>query len=89
MPMTPISFVDFLHRRSQRSSPMMPEADKIVPLVTQAGPAGMTRKQLGGAVRLQWHILDNLLQALISAGLLIGTDNGGGPVYHAPGIVGR
>jgi len=81
--MTPISFVDYIHRRSQHRSALMPEADKILPLVAQAGPVGMTRGQLGNAVRLERPALDDLLRALVNAGLLTLIDGREGPVYRA------
>ena len=68
--MDPTSFLTWLYRKENRPDRHITQADKIVPLLQQAGPVGMTRRQLGGAVDLAPDSLDRLLAALVSAGLV-------------------
>ena len=48
----------------------MPESDKVVLFVAQAGPQGITRYKLGRAIKLEPQVLNDLLDALVGAGLL-------------------
>lgn len=67
----------------------MPEVDKVVPLVARAGMAGMTRRQLGGAIRLEPEVLQDLLDGLVRFGMLVVRDEGGVQVYRtSAGLVG-
>jgi hypothetical protein len=72
------SFKSWLDRR--RRGP--PEADKIVPLVAAAKIVGMNRQQIGHAVRLDRPVLDELLDGLVSAGLLNVAWENGVPVFR-------
>jgi hypothetical protein len=78
------SFTSWVRRR-QRIGGMMPQADKVVPLVSGAGPAGITRRELGHAVRLDRDTLDELLAGLVRVGLLNVTWESGVPVFRSAG----
>jgi hypothetical protein len=58
------SFKSWLRRRGDPT----PEADKLLPILVAAGEAGMNRKQIGDAVRLEPEILDELLDGLVRFG---------------------
>ena len=73
------SFKSWLKRRRH----LAPEADRILPLVAAAGTSGMTRMQLGHAVRLDRGILDALLSGMVEVGVLTVAWVDGGPVYQA------
>ncbi len=60
----------------------MPEADKVVPLVAGAGANGITRRELGHAVRLDRDVLDEMLAGLVRFGLLSVSKEARGPVYR-------
>ena len=75
------SFMSWVHRRHGVGD-LMPEADKVVPLVAGAGAAGMTRQQLGHAVDLDRDVLDELLAGLVRVGLLAVSWEIGVPVYR-------
>lgn len=65
----------------------MPAADKVVPLIAQAGHAGITRGEIGKAVGddLDRDALDNLLAGLVEFGLLAVTRENGLLVFRAGG----
>ena len=52
----------------KRADEIMPEADKILPVVIGAGPGGITRQKLGKAIQLPWELLNDLLNALVASG---------------------
>lgn len=66
----------------------MPEADKIVPLVAQAGSRGMARGEIGRVIELDREVLDELLAALVSVGLLTASVEDGYQVFRA-GVGGK
>ena len=67
------------HRRRRN---LEPEADRVVPLIAAAGSNGMNRKQLGSALDLDRDVLDELLDGLVSAGLLSMAWENGVPVFR-------
>jgi hypothetical protein len=75
------SFTSWVRRR-QRLDGVMPQADRVVPLVAGAGTTGITRRELGHAVRLDRQVLDELLDGLVRAGLLSVSKEARGPVYR-------
>jgi len=81
--MNPQSFTSYVQRRERGDH--IPKADRIVPLIVQAGQQGMTRKEIGAAVDLERDVLDQLLDGLVGFGLLtVGWENGV-QVFRAPG----
>ncbi len=76
------SFLSWLYRKENRPDRHIAQADKLMPLLQQAGPGGMTRRQLGSAVDLDPNILDELLAALVSSGIVSLDQVGGGPRYR-------
>lgn len=70
------SFRPWVEQRHRRPDSHISQSDKIVPLLQQAGPVGMTRKQLGGAIDLEPELVDALLVALLGVGQ-IRTDGAG------------
>lgn len=60
------SFTSWFKRRDHST----PQADQIVPVIARAGPAGMTRGQIGGVIELSRDVLDALLDGLVRFGLL-------------------
>lgn len=69
-------------RRHRSLNHLAPEADKILPLVADAGETGMSRRQLGHALDLDRETVDELLDGLVRAGLLVVTYEDGLPVYR-------
>lgn len=70
-------------RRRQGRDELTPEADKVVPLVAQAGQRGMTRGEIGGVIDLDREALDALLAGLVRFGLLAVTWENGVQVFRA------
>ena len=62
----------------------IPEADRVVPMVTAAGPTGVTRRRLGHAINLEPDALDSLLDGLCQSGLLTMTLINGIKVFRSP-----
>lgn len=61
----------------------LPESERIIPLIAQAGATGMNRGQLGGVIKLDRDTLSQLLTSLVQFGLLSVTPENGLPVYRA------
>ena len=71
--------------RGHESKPVrVPEATRLVHLIAAAGPAGVSRGQLGGAIDLPREVVDQLLDALVRAGQLRRATEGGVEVYRRP-----
>lgn len=77
------SFSSYVQKRHSADD-LFPEADKVVPLVAQAGARGMTRSEIGGVIDLEPEDLNALLDALVRSGLLTVTWHNETPVYRAP-----
>jgi hypothetical protein len=54
-----------------------------VPLVAQAGTRGLTRREVGNGIGLEPGVLDDLLAALVRAGMLYVSAVNGVRVYRA------
>ncbi len=76
------SFNNWMRRRRHIS----PESERILPIVKAAGAMGMSRKQIGHAVDLDRDVLDDLLAAMIGAGMLILSRDARGSVYRATAL---
>jgi len=72
------SFIEWEKRRK-----LAPEADRVLPLIAAAGTTGMTRAQIGHAVKLDREVLDEMLNALVQIGLLKQFWRDGLPVFQA------
>jgi len=75
------SFNSWLQRRHKKHGLAL-EADKIIPLVAQAGAAGMDRRQLGNAIKLEREVLDELLDGLVELGWLAVASEDGIKVFR-------
>lgn len=76
-------FRSWVEERHRRLDSHINQSDKIVPLLQQAGPAGMTRRQLTGAIDLEPSLVDALLRALLDTGQIRVFVVGGVPIYTA------
>ncbi len=72
------SFNNWMRRRHH----LAPEADRLLPLIAGAGAMGMSRKQLGHAIKLDRDVLDELLDGLVQVGMLSVADEAGTLVYR-------
>jgi len=54
----------------QKQQIKTPEADRILPLIAQAGPQGISRGEIGRAIKLDRAVLDSFLDGLVRVGLL-------------------
>lgn len=77
------SFHSWAGSRSNQPDKHINQSDKIVPLLQQAGPVGMTRRQLGGAINLERELVDGLLRALLDTGQISIAHVGGVNFYRA------
>ena len=76
-------FRSWAEERHRRLDSHISQADKVVPLLQQAGPAGMSRRQLAGAIDLPPSLVDALLSALLDTGQIRVADVGGVHIYRA------
>ncbi|QEL17847.1 hypothetical protein [Limnoglobus roseus] len=76
-------FLSWVEQRHRRLDSHISQADKIVPLLQQAGPTGMTRRQLTGAIDLEPSLVDALLSALLDSGQIRVAVVGGVHIYTA------
>ena len=74
-------FHHWLSHREQHG-PEVPEATKLMQLIAQAGPAGISRHVLGRAIELQPDTIDGLLAAMVGAGRVTVSDEDGERVYR-------
>ena len=77
------SFLSWVQHRQQRPDSNISQADKLVPLLKQAGPTGMSRRQLAGAIDLPPSLVDGLLAALLDTGQIRIDVAGGIRTYRA------
>lgn len=80
-------FHSWVHQRDRQQHGHAPVADKVLPLIAQAGRRGMTRGEVGKAVGddLDRDALDGLLAGLVEFGLLAVTRENGLLVFRAGG----
>lgn len=76
------SFHSWLQQRDREQRQHIPAADKVVPLVAQAGAGGMTRSKIGGVIDLERDTLSALLDSLVRFGLLTVSQENGIQVYR-------
>lgn len=81
--MTPQSFVAWAQRRDRERHDHVPEADKVVPLVAQAGAQGMARSDIGKGIDLDRDTLSALLDSLVRSGILTVRREGGIDIFRA------
>ena len=78
-------FHTWLSRRRQQQRQHIPAADKVVPLVAQAGHQGLSRSEIGKSVDLEREELDRLLAGLVEFGLLSVTVHNGLQIFRHSG----
>ncbi len=74
-----LTFSEWQYRRLD-----VPEADRLILMISASGSTGMDRKQIGAATRLDRDLVDELLAGLVSAGQLVLAWQNGSPVYRSP-----
>lgn len=65
----------------QNQQVKIPEPDRLVLLIKQAGSKGMTRAEIGGAINMDRDFLDQFLDGLVQVGVLRVVDQDGVRVY--------
>jgi hypothetical protein len=85
--MNVVDFQSWVQRRDRQRREHVPVADKILPLIVQAGQAGMTRGEIGKAIgdSLDHDAVDDLLAGLVEFGLLAVTRQNNLVVFQAAG----
>lgn len=68
---------------AQKQKLKVPEADQIIPLISQAGPRGISRGEIGQASKLDRDALDSFLDGLVRIGVVQMTVENGIRVYRA------
>ena len=61
----------------------IPEHDRLVPLIKQAGSQGLTRAEIGKAINMDRDFLDEFLAGLVQAGVLRVVDQNGMRTFWA------
>ena len=54
----------------QKQQIKTPEADRILPLISQSGPQGISSGELGKAITLDREVLDEFLAGLVRIGVV-------------------
>jgi hypothetical protein len=78
-----LTFTEWLRHRPAKPVEV-PEATRALQIIAAAGPGGVTRHQLRGAIRLPPKVLDQLLAALLQAGQISLSWQGDGYVFRSP-----
>ena len=60
----------------------LPDVDRVIQVITKAGPAGIARRALIGQIELPWRLLDSLLHQLVQLGQLSVVRQGDDIVYR-------
>ena len=78
-------FHSWLHQRDRERREHLPAADKVMPLIAQAGHAGMTRSEVGKSIGddLDRDALTALLDALVRAGMVTVSRQNGFEVFRS------
>ncbi len=77
--MSPKPFKSWL----QNQQVTIPEPDRLVLLIKQAGPQGMNRSEIGSATQMDRDFLDQFLDGLVQAGMLRVVDQDGMRTFWA------
>jgi hypothetical protein len=65
------AFTQWLIRRNDKNKPVIPDADRIVPLISAAGESGVMLSDLRGSMcRLEPEEFNRLVDALVGAGMV-------------------
>ncbi len=67
---------------SRKPGPLVPQADKVLHLIQQAGPQGISRGELGANVKLERDTLDSVIQALVDFGQVVVSMEGDQRIYR-------
>ena len=78
------SIRSWVQRRDKSRDRLIPESDKVALVVAQTGPQGITRFKLGRSIKLNPHVLNGLLDALVNSGPLTRSWHGEIQVFHSP-----
>ncbi len=62
---------------------IIPEPDRLLLLIKQAGTRGMSRAEIGSATQMDRDFLDQFLDGLVRVGVLRVMDRGGMRTYWA------
>jgi hypothetical protein len=71
------TYWEWIHRDAP-----IPQADRVMVLIRQAGPQGISRGGIGGQIDLDKETLDDLLAALVNSGQAVLTRERGLDVYR-------
>jgi hypothetical protein len=77
------SFTDWLGHHPAKPVEV-PEATGVLHIIAAAGPGGVTRRQLRGAIHLPPKVLDQLLAALLQTGQISLSGQGDGYSFRSP-----
>ena len=69
-----------------RNGTAVPESERIIPLIGQAGATGMNRGQIGSVIKLDRDTLDQVLAGLVGFGQLTLTIENGLRVFRAASL---
>ena len=78
-----LTFWEWHHYADKKPAPIVPQADRAMHLIQQSGRRGISRGELGAAIDLERHSLDDLLQALAASGQVLVSLEGQRRVYRA------
>ena len=81
------TFNSWVQSRDRERHDHIPAADKVLPLIAQAGQRGMSRSEIGKVIELDRDDLDALLAGLVQFGLLRVTRLNGFQVFHFLGRI--
>ncbi|MGE3408656.1 MAG: hypothetical protein AB7I37_17690 [Pirellulales bacterium] len=72
----------------QKQQIKTPEADRILPLISQSAAKGISRGELGKAIKLDRQVLDDFLDGLVRVGVVRVDLVNGIRTYRAAGTAG-
>ena len=76
-------WLEWHHYATKKTGPVVPQADRVMHLIQQAGQQGISRCDLGAAIKLDRETLDDQLAALADSGWITVSMEGDFRVYRA------
>jgi len=77
-----LTFLEFLHSDEWKKPIKPPEDNKVIAMIVQSGPRGVSRSELGSAIDLPSKVLDEMLEMLARNGWVTVTWDGENHVYR-------
>jgi hypothetical protein len=77
------TFLEWHHHKTKPPGPVMPQADRVLHLIQDAGRRGVSYGGLAAAIKLEKDTLDSVIAALVSFNQVSVSMENGQRIYRA------